>query len=75
MKLSLNDDWGLILRRAWSIRLIILSGTLTGLEVALPLFSDAVPRGIFAGLSALTSIAALGARVVVQKGMSGGDAK
>jgi len=69
MKLSLTEDWSVILRRAWSIRLIILSGTLTGLEVALPLFSDAVPRGIFAGLSALTSIAALGARVTVQKGL------
>lgn len=72
MKFSLTEDWRLILRRAWSIRLIILSGTLTGVEVALPLFSDAVPRGIFAGLSALTSIAALGARLTVQKGL--GDA-
>lgn len=68
---TLKDDWRIILKRAWSIRLIILSGTLTGLEVALPLFSDAVPRGVFAGLSALTSIAALGARVVTQKKMGG----
>jgi len=73
MKLLLNEDWRRILRRAWSIRLIILSGTLTGLEVALPLFSDAVPRGVFAGCSALTSIAALGARVIVQQGMKDDD--
>lgn len=65
--MQLIDDWRFVLRRAWSIRLIILAGTLTGLEVALPLFSDAVPRGVFAALSALASIAALWARLVAQK--------
>jgi hypothetical protein len=65
--MHLINDWKTVLKRAWSIRLIILAGTLTGLEVALPLFSDAVPRGVFAGLSAIASIAALWARVVAQK--------
>lgn len=64
----LLPDWKQVLRRAWSIRLIILAGTLTGLEVAIPLFSDVVPRGVFAGLSALASIAALWARIVAQGG-------
>jgi len=65
--IHLLPDWKQVLKRAWSIRLIILAGTLTGLEVALPLFSDAVPRGMFAALSALASIAALWARLVAQK--------
>ena len=68
--MRLLDDWRTILRKAWSIRFIILAGALTGLEVALPLFGDAMPRGVFAGLSVVASIAALGARVTAQKGMN-----
>lgn len=68
--MKLIDDWKAILKHAWSIRLIILTGTLTGLEVALPLFMDAFPRGVFAGLSAFTSILALWARLTAQKGMT-----
>lgn len=64
----LLPDWKEILQHAWSIRLIILAGALTGFEVALPLFSDTVPRGVFAGLSSLASIAALWARLVAQGG-------
>lgn len=65
--MHLIDDWKLVLKRAWSIRFIILAGALTGLEVALPLFGDSMPRGVFAGLSVVASIAALGARVTAQK--------
>ncbi len=65
--MNLLPDWKRVIRRAWSIRFIILAGALTGLEVALPLFGDAMPRGVFAGLSVIASIAALGARVTAQK--------
>lgn len=71
--MKLTSDWLTILKRAWSIRLIILSGALTGLEVALPLFGDAMPRGVFAALSALASIAALWARLTAQKGITHDD--
>lgn len=69
MRMTLASDWQVILKRAWSVRFIILAGALSGVEVALPLFSDAVPRGLFTFLSVLASILALWARVTAQKGL------
>jgi hypothetical protein len=71
--MHLIKNWNEVLRRAWSIRFIILAGALTGAEVALPLFMDAAPRGVFALLSMITSIGALFARLTAQNGIS--DAK
>lgn len=65
--LSLHPDWRRLLRRAWSTRLILVAGALSGAEVALPLFPDALPRGLFGVASALVSCAALIARLVAQK--------
>jgi hypothetical protein len=48
---------------------MFLAGLLTGLEIALPFFADAFPRGIFAVLAMLTTIAAMLARLVAQKGL------
>ena len=65
-------NWQAVLRRAWSIRLIVIAGLLSGIEVALPLAGDALPlpAGLFAGLSLLVTAAAFVARIVVQKGIS-----
>jgi polyferredoxin len=68
MKLIWN--WREILRRAWSIRLMLLAALLSGVEVALPFFMDSMPRGIFAGLSFLVVASAFVARLVAQKGLS-----
>ena len=65
--MKLLADWKNILKKAWSIRLIMLAGLLTGAEGVLPLFIDAFPRGIFAGLSVMVSMGALVARVVTQQ--------
>jgi lysozyme len=35
--MRLIDSWRVVLRRAWSIRLILLAALLSGLEVALPI--------------------------------------
>jgi len=59
-------DWQLILRKAWSIRLMLLAGLLTGLEIILPLFADGIPRNTFAVLSFVTVGAALVARLLAQ---------
>ncbi len=67
--MKLLADWREILRKAWSIRLMIVAGLLSGVEVALPLFADALPRGIFAALSALIVMAALVARLLAQKNL------
>ena len=35
LRLLLIDDWHRVLRRAWSVRLMLLAAVLSGLEVAL----------------------------------------
>ena len=47
--------------------LLILAGALSGIEVVLPVFSDAIPRGPFAVLSFLAVAGAFVARLVAQK--------
>lgn len=65
----LIPDWKRILRRAWSLRLMALSGLLSGCEVILPLFVDTLPRNVFAALAMLAAIGAGVARVVAQPAM------
>lgn len=67
--MKLRTDWKRILRHAWSVRLIALAGALNALEAVLPMFSDSVPRGMFAALSLLVGAAAMVARVTQQKNM------
>lgn len=67
----LVPNWRAVLRRAWSIRLLIIAGALSGLEVALPLFGfDVIPAGTFAALSGLVTMAAFIARLLAQKGIT-----
>lgn len=65
----LKSDWKQILRKAWSVRLIVLAGLFSALEVIVPLFDDAFPRNTFAVLSGITTAAALIARVMMQRNM------
>lgn len=65
--MKLYDNWKDILRRAWSIRLMLLAGLLSGCEVILPLFIDAMPRNVFAILSLLAVSGAFVSRLVAQK--------
>lgn len=68
--MKLIADWKRVVRKAWSIRLLLLAGVLSAAEVALPFFGDTLPRGWFAALSALSVGAAFVARLVAQKSMS-----
>ena len=67
--MKLYDNWREILRRSWSIRFIILAGVLSGLEVILPFYADAMPRHIFATLSFACVCGAFVARLVAQRGI------
>lgn len=71
--MTLLSDWRDVLRRAWSIRLILLAGLLSGLEVALPLLDGVVdlPRGLFAALSMAMTAGAFVARLVAQREVVG----
>lgn len=65
--MKLLPEWKFVLRRAWSIRLGVLAAALSAAEVVLPMFSDAFARGTFAALSAVTTAAALVARLLAQQ--------
>lgn len=64
--MKFHADWRYLLRRSWAVRWAVLSGLLSGCEVILPLFVDAMPRGRFAVLSMLAAVGSAIARVMVQ---------
>jgi hypothetical protein len=64
--MTLVDNWKAVAVKAWSMRLVVLAAILSGAEVALPLFSDAVHRGTFAALSIVVSLGAAVSRLVAQ---------
>ncbi len=70
---TLVHNWRDLIRHAWSLRLIVVAGLLSGAEIVLPLLQDflPIPHGIFAGLSFLTVAAAFVARLLAQKSISG----
>ncbi len=72
--MRLIDEWRVVLRRAWSIRLMLLAGLLSGVEVVLPLLDGVlpIPPGIFAPLSFVAVAAAFVARVIAQKDLDNG---
>lgn len=75
MGLKLVSNWLKIIRYAWSVRLIVLAGLLSGLEIALPVIDQIIfiPRGLFAGLSFFATCAAFYARIVAQSKLRKGD--
>ena len=67
--IRLGTSWKKVLRTAWSVRLAVLSGLLSALELIAPYFAFAMPQGVFAALAIATRIGASVARVVVQEGV------
>jgi hypothetical protein len=69
------DDWQHILRKAWSIRFILLAGFFSGLEACVQIVSifyvDALPawlpRGAFAILAFVASNGAFVTRLLAQR--------
>lgn len=74
---TLVSNWKRVLKHAWSIRLILLAGLLSGAEIALPLLQAVlpVPAGVFAGLSFAATAGAFVARLVAQETVSGPEAR
>jgi hypothetical protein len=73
--MKIVGNWRAVLRHAWSIRLMLMAGILSGLEIALPLLDGLlpIPQGLFAGLSGLVTCGALVSRLVVQSRIKGVD--
>jgi hypothetical protein len=67
--MELLPEWKRIARRAWSFRLAIVAALLSGVEVALPLFVDELPRNLFASLAFVAAVGSAWARVVAQSRM------
>jgi hypothetical protein len=65
-------NWREVLRKAWSIRLILLAGLLSGLEAVLPYIGALpIPSGVFALLSMFVIAASFAARLMAQKDIKG----
>lgn len=64
--MKLYDNWKEILRKAWSIRFLVIAGLLSGIEVILPLFHENIPKNLFAALSMVFVTLAFVARLVAQ---------
>jgi hypothetical protein len=69
--MHLMPNWRAVLRYAWSVRLMLLAGLLSGAEVALPYLDGLVPipPGVFAALTFITVGAAWVARLVAQQNL------
>jgi hypothetical protein len=65
--MKLYTNWKDIIRKAWSIKFIIIAGALSASEVILPLFFDYFDRGTFALLSFVAVSGAFVSRIVAQK--------
>ncbi|WP_271896340.1 hypothetical protein [Candidatus Phyllobacterium onerii] len=70
--MKLVPNWRAVLRYAWSVRLMLLAGLLSGIEAVLPLVGGLlpIPPRTFALLTFFAVVAAVYARFVVQKGLS-----
>jgi hypothetical protein len=65
--MNLKDDWRDVVKKAWSVRLMILAFVFTMVEVMLPFFGNDFPPRTFALLSGLAVAGAFVARLVAQK--------
>jgi hypothetical protein len=64
--MHLLPEWRKILNAAWSVRLALVAGIFSGAEAIIPVFVDAMPRGIFAALSMIAAVGGIVARTVAQ---------
>ncbi|WP_103223657.1 DUF7940 domain-containing protein [Roseibium marinum] len=67
--MKLTADWRRVLKRAWSVRLMVFAALLSGAETALPFLGNSIEPGRLAGLSALATAGAFVARILAQKDM------
>lgn len=64
--MQLLPDWQRIARRAWSVRLALLSAVLGSVEIGVQFLAATQPTPYFAMAAAFTSLAAALARIVAQ---------
>lgn len=62
--MKIDENWLLILRRAWSMRLAILSAISAAISAIMPLFDQS--GSAFATLSTILAVCAALSRIIVQ---------
>ena len=67
--MTLNENWQVLVRKAWSVRFMLMAFVFTMAEVMLPFFSDAVPPRLFAVMSGIAVAGAFVSRLIAQKDM------
>jgi hypothetical protein len=65
--MTLKSDWRDVVRKAWSVRFMVLAFVFTMLEVMLPFFDHDIPPRMFAVLSGLAVAGAFVTRLLAQK--------
>jgi hypothetical protein len=67
--MNLHRDWRKILRRAWSVRLMLLAAVLSGIEAGMPFLTPDWPPRYAAVASLVVGTFALIARFIAQPNM------
>lgn len=67
MRVKLLKNYKNVLRKAWSIRLMLIAGVLSSVEFILPYYADSIPRGWFSIISSLVVLSAFVARITAQR--------
>lgn len=67
----LIDEWRWVMRRSWSVRLMLIASVLSGLETTVGIMvafsvKPPMPPGIFAAFAGLLTVAAAIARFIAQ---------
>jgi hypothetical protein len=70
--MKIGNDWLFVARRAWSFRLTVVAVVLSAAEVLIQIAPGFIPAPPvpFAAMSGVVSIAALYARLAIQKGFN-----
>ena len=64
--MTLDQNWRRIVTKAWSILWMVVAALFAGVDAALPIFVDELPRGTFSILVALSACAGIIARILNQ---------
>lgn len=67
--MTLLPDWKRILKKAWSLRLMVVAAFFTGCEAILPFVDDVLAPRPLAIVAFVVVVGAMITRLMVQKGM------
>lgn len=72
-KPELVEDWQVVIRKAWSFKLFIVAALFSAAEYVVPLYAQEMPRGLFAIVTFVVTIAGAVSRILAQRSMKNAD--